>query len=126
MTNDEAIDVLKDMIEYGWGFSDNEKFKSIDACDLAIKALEDQRWIPVSDHLPEDCEDVFVTVKLQDAGQAPEYQVDVGSYSRCWQFDQHGRRIAAGGIWSYCYDWYEGQDVCEVIAWMPTPEPYKE
>ena len=42
MTREEAIEILKDMIEFGWGFSDNEKSKSISACDMAIKALEQE------------------------------------------------------------------------------------
>ena len=36
---ERAIETLKDMVEYGWGFSDNEKSKSIDACELAIDIL---------------------------------------------------------------------------------------
>lgn len=126
MTKEEAIKIIENYDVNGCGYCHQGGKEIEKAFQMAIKALEDQRWIPVSEQPPEDCEDVFVTVKLQDAGQEPEYQVDVGSYSRCRLTDQHGRRIAVGGIWSYCIDWDEGQDVCEVIAWMPTPKPYKE
>ena len=83
-------------------------------------------WILTSEDLPPDCEDVFITVKIQDAGRDPEYMVDVGSYSRCWSYDENGVRTEKCGIWTVCIDWDEGQEVCEVIAWMPTPEPYRE
>ena len=42
MTNKEAINILKDMIDYQWGFSDMEKSIGIDALEMAIEALENQ------------------------------------------------------------------------------------
>ena len=48
MTNEEAIEVLKDMLDYQWGFADFEKPKSIEALRLAIESLENQKtghWI---------------------------------------------------------------------------------
>lgn len=40
MTNEEAIEVLKDMLDYQWGFADDEKPKSIEALKLAIESLK--------------------------------------------------------------------------------------
>lgn len=34
------IDILNDMIDYGWGFSDNEVSPSISACEYSIRAIE--------------------------------------------------------------------------------------
>lgn len=34
------INTLKDMIDYGWGFSDYEKSPSIAACEYSISAIE--------------------------------------------------------------------------------------
>ena len=45
MTNKEAINILKDMIDYQWGFSDMEKSIGIDALKKGIEALENQKSI---------------------------------------------------------------------------------
>ena len=48
MTIDEAIKILKEIIEEGWLISDLDKCTAIDACEMAIKALEQTRLIPVN------------------------------------------------------------------------------
>ena len=40
MSNKEAINVLQDMIDYQWGFSDTEKSKGIEALKKAIEVLK--------------------------------------------------------------------------------------
>lgn len=67
--------------------------------------IEPQRWIPVSERLPKDDEEVIVTC-LDDSGDTPFRYTTVA-----WH--------------------YKGMWVCEnercpfVTAWMPLPEPYK-
>lgn len=78
-------------------FDDAEEIQS--AQDKIIKALEQKpRWIPVSERLPE---------------------------GYCMFCD-----IDGDVFYGHIYDkkwWAEGQDdrIKNVIAWMPTPEPYK-
>lgn len=45
MTDKEAINILKDMIDYQWGFSDMEKSIGIEALEEAIEALENQKSV---------------------------------------------------------------------------------
>ncbi len=40
MSDEQAIKILKDMIEYEWGFIDDEYPSCIYACQKAIEALE--------------------------------------------------------------------------------------
>ena len=40
MTREEAIGILKEIIDEGWLISDFEKCTAIDACEMAIEALE--------------------------------------------------------------------------------------
>lgn len=42
MTREKAIEILKEIIDEGWLISDFEKCVAIDACDMAIKALEQE------------------------------------------------------------------------------------
>ena len=73
-----------------------------EALDMAIKALEQTRWIPVSERLPEGfCK---ALVSCEDALGLPIVP-----------------KVAL-------YDGYEHSWDCaeKVIAWMPLPEPYKE
>lgn len=80
----------------------------IDELQEAIEQDEKENgWIPVSERLPEKCEDVLTSVKF--TGCLGRY----GTFKKIGHIDYYGK-------WSG--DCIGG----EVIAWMPLPEPYKE
>lgn len=70
-----------------------------DACKGAIEILEQQRWIPCSERLPDKVSTYMTTVDYE------KYGIAVG------QRYYHGKYIG----------W---EDDC-VIAWKPLPQPYK-
>ena len=90
-----------------------------DFYDIAIKVLEQTRWIFVSERLPDERKKCLVTFKSGYAGimyYAPDlHRVD--EYDFC---DKKGE----AGWYDYDSEWghYSRDDV---IAWMPFPEPYK-
>jgi hypothetical protein len=43
MTKQEAIEILKEIIDEGWLISDFDKFTAIDACEMAIECLKNDR-----------------------------------------------------------------------------------
>lgn len=107
MANREAIKILEER----WRYSKTYKYTDAEireAFDTAIKALEQTRWIPVSEELPKvaDCYDVT-------------------------------RQIGSDLIVSACYfdgidTWHNGNWInhernylTDVVAWMPRPKPYK-
>ena len=66
-----------------------------------------QKWIPVSERLPEDTsKPVLISGNYKRLGV---YAVDIARYN--------------GGMWQY--DGFTFPD-CDILAWMPLPEPYKE
>lgn len=80
----------------------------IDELQEAIEQDEKENgWIPVSERLPEECENVLTSVKF--TGCLGRY----GTFKKIGHIDYYGnwRGDCIGG---------------EVIAWMPLPEPYKE
>ena len=89
-------------IEYARRWMGSESDFSEEALDMAIAALEKQerdRWIPVTERLPQKEGCYLVTVK-----------------------NDHERRYSKTA-W-YCGDgWFARQDI---IAWRLTPEPYTE
>ena len=80
---------------------------------MAIKALEQTRWIPCAERLPEDGDTYLVTIEYK--GEV--IGVDAASYSPVDGYiDKH---------WETFNDWKEDDDSCyHVTAWMPLPEGY--
>lgn len=93
------------------GKSDAEEFEKDfnEILDLAIKALEQEpRWIPVNERLPEENKTVIASTKY-------------GVYSEARYSKEDG--------WEWAYE--SGADYweeigCNVLAWMPLPQPYIE
>ena len=113
MTIDEAIKDIKDNIKPVVGG------KSL---DMAIDALERQRWVPCSKRLPEEHEwigtkrfgttisdEVYVTFEAPDGQRfADHISFQNGKLSRS---DEHRMKVV-----------YKG---AKPVAWMPLPEPWK-
>ena len=108
MTTEKAIEILS-----GFGIINRYCTEDAEALDMAIKALEQTRWIPVSERLPEDGDTYLVTIEYN--GEV--IGVDVASYSQVDGYiDKH---------WETFNDWKEDDDSCyHVTAWMPLPEGY--
>ena len=99
---------------------------AVEAVDMAIKAVEKQgqdRWIPVTEALPEEDGDYLVTYEsgyAEDYGFGPigiaPFEVDCEGFG-IWQerFDP----VSLGSLGS---DWVDIQ----VTAWRPLPEAYTE
>ena len=97
---------------------------------LFPSAQPEQRWIPVTERLPEDIRPVIVTWKNTDP--ASYYQYIVGKHftgTACykngkwyWYSSTTEDMLAEYGR----YDSEEFDEAIECIAWMPLPEPYRE
>ena len=109
MTNKEAIDIIR---RYE---CNSEHFE---ACEMAIKALEQTRWIPVTERLPKKYGKVLVT--FIPSGGTLWTTVLIAHYSDlmktvstpCFHIRDYGK------------DNFENIS-SQVIAWMPLPKPYK-
>lgn len=63
---------------------------------MAIQALEQTRWIPVSEKFPEESGEYLISIN--------------GGVTTSWFY-------RADGVWSYRN--------ADITAWMPLPQPYK-
>ncbi len=115
MTTERAIEILE-LWKQGLRLN---PYEVDEAFAMAIKALEQQRWIPVSERLPEEDGEYLVWYNCGDDEEG--YMVV--------NFD------AEMGAFGYWYDEYDDYTLgfvdsefieCETaVAWQPLPEPYK-
>jgi hypothetical protein len=94
MTNKQAqitINAIKFMLDNAQYSDDVEE-----ALNMAISALTEQRWIPCSERLPEERQEILATTTDNAWGDV----VIIRTYYK----EMHK----------------------SVIAWMPLPEPYRE
>lgn len=103
MTNEFAIKVLTELKSYGDKFA-NIGFDRKEALDLAIKALEQTRWIPCSEKQPDKTGQYLVTIKYRHDEKGYKYMTARRDY----------------------YADYKTWNDSLVIAWQPLPEPYTE
>jgi len=112
MTKEEATNVLKEIIDESWIFSDIEKAPTIDACEMAISALSENKgeWIPVGwipngkcgYPKPEDEYKHFLTIDNKGEITIQEFLLSL---------DEEPQPYFSG--------------MRNIVAWMPLPEPYK-
>lgn len=68
MTREEAIKNLQEIIEEGWLISDFDKCTAIDACEMAIKALEQE---PVLDKIRAEIKEWYWQADKQALAKDP-------------------------------------------------------
>lgn len=123
MTREEALKGLikeRDLEKANRDIWDEEedRIKSdryVEMLSIAIKALEQTGWIPISERLPEERDWYLVVFKETDTGfqLIPRVADYIGGGKNEW------RLIDEDGLVK------EYRDILECVAWMPLPERYQ-
>lgn len=106
MTNDEAILILQND---AYVLYEDDSPYDRQAYTLAVKALEAQKWIPVTERLPKTSEDVIVFA--------------YGNMIRIWSLER--MHYTTADVYWECEDG-SNEEVDVVTHWMPLPEPPKD
>ena len=91
----------------------------------STKEIDEKGWIPVENNLPEEGQEVLITIKMDDSyglGTKIVYEVDVATFCKNSGYIDSA---CGNGFFDTDNDWDEGQPIC-VIAWMPKPIAYSE
>ena len=104
MTNEEAIKAIEEYLDTADEAGHIFPIKFLTALDVAISALKDE-WIPTSERLPEEGKNVLFC--------------DIDNDIMLGYHLTHApaTHFVEKGSW---------EDMKNVRAWMPKPEPYKE
>ena len=112
MENREAIKIIGNYEVNGCGYCHQGGSEVADAFNLAISALKKQeqdRWIPITEQMPEENDFVLVTVSGEDVRGCE------------WKDSM------ALAVWTNQWNLVDANLVSYTIsAWRPLPDPYQE
>ena len=123
MTNEEAIDVLMDL----WRSERSDKYTEAEirqALNMGMDALKhEQRWIPVTERLPEEYGEYMITWTTSHSMVNGKYGfLGIAEYELSGEYDAENNRF--NGEW-LLEEYVENYSDVKVTAWMSLPEPYK-
>ena len=132
MKPDEAIERLQRIRQF---YLDTIKDDTaVEAVDMAISAVEKQeqdRWIPVTERLPEEPGWYAITVHYEaipedeDGPEIPEKWVTgVAYWDWVYPNDPTKKERVKWWVNAYDYDGYTTSDDC-ITAWRPLPEAFE-
>ena len=140
-----AIDALAKAVTEGYGID-----CGVIHSDVIYEILQDlpsvqpqPNWIPCSERLPEDSDDVLITYVFDYGKSCPDdikalLESDEGAYvlfnpKKVWEMPHitiahyyDGTEDGEPSEWCYDNECYSMPEEVRVIAWMPLPEPYME
>ena len=145
MTNEKAREILNILKEYERAYQ-YSKEEVVGALDMANKALEQTRWIPVSERLPLCEQEVLIctqsrTISGETKSKITSAIYEDGNMRECysrWHWEdieyeswdeEEDCGIIPEGWWEYRH--YNPDEVYNnlvdnfILAWMPLPQPYK-
>lgn len=113
MDKNEVVEILKELPERIAAviMPSDRFFDYKGALDFAIKTIETDGWIPVSERLPEDRKKVRVTAYWHERFQVMDASYYGDGVWWCVPFNNCGEHM---------------RNDLHVIAWKPDDEPYKE
>lgn len=81
----------------------------------------EQRWIPVTERLPEEDVEVLITYRYKEGeGDRSHSDIDITTYGQMYF---GGNKVGNHKHWRAPFEYFESN--YEVVAWMPLPSPYK-
>lgn len=84
-------------------------------------AQPEQRWIPVSERLPEEDTEVLISYRYKEGeGDTSHVDIDITTYGQMYF---GGNKVGNNKHWRAPFEYFYSN--YEVIAWMPLPVPYK-
>lgn len=102
--------------QYNMGLTDGIK-----ALNELPSAQPEQRWIPVSERLPEEDTEVLISYRYKEGeGDTSHVDIDITTYGQMYF---GGNKVGNSKHWRAPFEYFHSN--YEVIAWMPLPVPYK-
>ena len=91
------------------------------SCIRLLKSLPSvQRWIPCSERLPEEDVEVLISYRYKEGDGYTSYtDIDITTYGQMYF---GGNKVGNHKHWRQPFEYFASN--CEVVAWMPLPEPY--
>ena len=119
MKPSEALKTLKKLQKWFLKYSDY--YKAITVAISALEKQEEDRWIPVTDRLPEEYGEYRITWKT--SSNPGKRFIGDAEYEPGFEWDDAHDRFK--GEW-LLEDYIKIYPNVEVIAWKPIGEPYTE